>query len=57
MDMIQAHNDGEDGYSLGINKFADMSSDEFNQMLGLKLTPDTGEEDDEFNSDPDSTDS
>lgn len=55
--MIQAHNDGEDGYSLGINKFADMSSDEFNQMLGLKLTPDTGEEDDEFNSDLDSTDS
>lgn len=43
---IKAHKDGEDGYSLGLNKFADMSEDEFNNMLGLKVPETTGEEDD-----------
>lgn len=46
MEKIKAHKDGEDGYSLGLNKFADMSEDEFQNMLGLRLPEETGEEED-----------
>lgn len=36
LELIKAHEDGQDGYSLGLNKFADMTKEEYQSMLGLK---------------------
>ena len=37
--MIKKHNDeNQDGFKLGVNKFTDMSSDEYGKMLGFKAS-------------------
>lgn len=36
---INSHDSIGSGYTLGINKFADMSPEEFNSMKGLNLPP------------------
>ena len=37
MDFIKKHNAKQEGYELGLNEFADLSSEEFDKMKGLKV--------------------
>jgi C1A family cysteine protease len=37
LDQIKSHNAANEGYQLAINKFADLSLEEFEKMLGLKV--------------------
>jgi hypothetical protein len=36
LQLIRLHDAAGTGYKIGVNKFADMSLDEFNKMMGLK---------------------
>jgi hypothetical protein len=37
LDIIKSHDASKEGYEVGLNKFADMSPEEFEKMLGLKV--------------------
>ena len=40
--LIRSHDSVAAGYRIGLNKFADMSLEEFNKMMGFKeITPDS----------------
>lgn len=37
LDLIKNHNAEKEGFELGVNKFADISQEEYEKMLGLKI--------------------
>lgn len=43
-DIVQAQNQKNEGFELELNRFADMSTDEYSKLLGFKdLTPEGDE--------------
>ena len=42
LDLVRAHDPVASGFKVGINKFSDMSVEEFEKMQGFKEIPDLG---------------